>query len=937
MAELLTKIPTNLTEYPNSFKRQGCFPLEAYSVFYAVETPEGKKTAFEAAQEYATKNAIAYVGQTLAVVTTNTEDASIVDDVTFYIIADAAGTLQEVGKATNGDGNSISLNDGVLSLTGFNAAGAATLPQKSPVYKKDAEGNDTEEVDHYELKWVTIDAIVQGDGNTKTVVTVADGEGVAKVALVRDEDTDTNTYKISLDLSAYATSEAVGTAIKATEDKLVEAIGAASKPESAEGAGDAVAATGVYKAIEEAEARAKAYADANDADTIYDDTTVKNDIKAVGDRVTTLENTIGTEAGGLIKDIADNRAAIEAEATARGTAISEALDTAKDYADDIVVTIATKDGKEYIVISKADGTELTSVDATAFVKDGMLDAAEYSTETKKLALTWNTDAGKSSTIIDLNDLVNTYTAGDGIAVSTGGVISVTDDVARDSDLTSLETALNEVIATKRTETEVDAQIDAKITAANLGQYAKASDMETALGAKADQSTVEDLTEEVALKAVKTEVVAALSNKVDSATYASDMAKVAKTEDVTSQFTSIGQRIDGVEANVYSKEAADAKFATIGEGENDAATNADLAVVSQVANNAATKADNLEGKIKEITEVGGEPNSIEYIAVNGTKLTPSEDDKTVNIEIPVIANVKVSDLKDGGAFADQVNTNKTSIEALGTKVDGVQAQLSNEQTGLTVLNTRVAALETEVRVGESSRIDALEGQVAALIEIDTTYGTDISGLKNRATAVEAKAAANEAKLAGITTATVKEYVDGEVRAAKESVDLSSRVAVTDFEAYKTATAATLETKANAADVYSRTDADATFTTADEVKSIVNTVIAEVTDTDTLEGLVDLVEYVHENAADLVELTNTVNTHTADIAANKAAHEKNATDIASLVDAVTANEVKESSEISVAVAEGEGATGVQLGIKEINVNKLVQTTGDILILNGGSASV
>ena len=183
MAELLTKIPTNLTEYPNSFKRQGCFPLEAYSVFYAVETPEGKKTAFEAAQEYATKNAIAYVGQTLAVVTTNTEDASIVDDVTFYIIADAAGTLQEVGKATNGDGNSISLNDGVLSLTGFNAAGAATLPQKSPVYKKDAEGNDTEEVDHYELKWVTIDAIVQGDGNTKTVVTVADGEGVAKVAL----------------------------------------------------------------------------------------------------------------------------------------------------------------------------------------------------------------------------------------------------------------------------------------------------------------------------------------------------------------------------------------------------------------------------------------------------------------------------------------------------------------------------------------------------------------------------------------------------------------------------------------------------------------------------------------------------------------------------------------------------------------------------------
>ena len=121
MAELLRSIPTNLTEYPNSFKRQGCFPLEAYSVFYAT----ADKTAFEAAHDYAANNGIAYVGQTLAVVTTKAEDLTVVEDVTFYIIADAAGTLQEVGKATNGDGNTITLNDGVLSLTGFESAGAA--------------------------------------------------------------------------------------------------------------------------------------------------------------------------------------------------------------------------------------------------------------------------------------------------------------------------------------------------------------------------------------------------------------------------------------------------------------------------------------------------------------------------------------------------------------------------------------------------------------------------------------------------------------------------------------------------------------------------------------------------------------------------------------------------------------------------------------------
>ena len=40
MAILNVRIPTNLTEYPNSFKRQGSFPLEAYSVFYDIANDE---------------------------------------------------------------------------------------------------------------------------------------------------------------------------------------------------------------------------------------------------------------------------------------------------------------------------------------------------------------------------------------------------------------------------------------------------------------------------------------------------------------------------------------------------------------------------------------------------------------------------------------------------------------------------------------------------------------------------------------------------------------------------------------------------------------------------------------------------------------------------------------------------------------------------------
>lgn len=80
MAKLLTGIPINLTEYPNSFKRQGAFPLEAYSIFYDLET----------AKNYAKNNPIAYVGQIISVIS----DA----DTTIYQIINTQGELQEIGK-----------------------------------------------------------------------------------------------------------------------------------------------------------------------------------------------------------------------------------------------------------------------------------------------------------------------------------------------------------------------------------------------------------------------------------------------------------------------------------------------------------------------------------------------------------------------------------------------------------------------------------------------------------------------------------------------------------------------------------------------------------------------------------------------------------------------------------------------------------------------
>ena len=79
MAILNTGLPTNITEYPNSFKRQGAFPLERYSVFYSLND----------AQDYAKENSLAYVGQYLVVVENNAA--------TLYVIDNIAGYLKKVG------------------------------------------------------------------------------------------------------------------------------------------------------------------------------------------------------------------------------------------------------------------------------------------------------------------------------------------------------------------------------------------------------------------------------------------------------------------------------------------------------------------------------------------------------------------------------------------------------------------------------------------------------------------------------------------------------------------------------------------------------------------------------------------------------------------------------------------------------------------------
>lgn len=908
MAELLTKIPTSVTEYPKSFKRQGCFPLEAYSVFYAT----ADKTAFEAAQDYATNNGIAYVGQTLAVVTTNARNTSVVEDVTFYIIADAAGTLQEVGKATNGDGNSIILEDGTLSLTGFEAAGSATLPQKSPVYKKDDNGQDTEEIDHYELKWVTIDAIVKGDGNTKAVVAKADNETNISITPKYDTSTDTYTYELSLDLSAIEEEIAA----------LDERLGAPAKGENE--------ATGVYVAIAEALAEAKQYADDNDSDTVYDDT-------ALASRVNTVEDILGDKDEGLIHDVASNTSSIAAEKERAEAAEAKALTDAKAYTDTeltgIKVEIAKKtigEGDsaveaEHIILKNKAGTEIASVDATKFVKDGMITDVAYDSNSKALTIIWNSDSDKdpAQTVLNISDLIDVYTAGTGIKVE-NNQISIDDAIV--ATVEALED-LSDVVDTKQTAEQVATAIETKLST-ELANYATLNNLASKVSNETYAAHLESYTQDKANFATKDEVNA----KVSTETYNADKANFALTETVNGQISSVEQSITDINNdlsdNYYDKTAIDEKVEDLEEA---------LATTEGKADSNTNLISNLTGRIDDIVASGGEPNVINTIKVNG--IAQAIDAlKAVDISVPVIADTKISDLKDGAAFAETVDKNTEDIAAQDLAIVALQKKVDHEQTGLTILNTRLAELEAEVGIETASRIDALEGTTESLIGSIGTHAEEIASLKTKDTEltnlINTKADASKVY--------TKEDTDTAIQTAIGKippVDLTPYAKISDVASEVSRIDEELANKALVDKVYTKEEANAAFLTESEVDSRINALIAAADPVDgkVITNIQNLVKYVDENASDIVDLVASVGINTGNISTNTTNIATNTADIAALTSTVSTLEntvasivqPKASSEISV-------ATDGTLGIKELNVNKLVQTDGEVLILSGGDAN-
>ena len=92
----------------------------------------------------------------------------------------------------------------------------------------------------------------------------------------------------------------------------------------------------------------------------------------------------------------------------------------------------TWDKTEGLKLIGKDSIVISTIQASDFIKDGMLDNATYDEETHKITLTFNTDAGKQPVELNLSDLVDTYEASNGLGL-TGNVFSIKRSAEADSE------------------------------------------------------------------------------------------------------------------------------------------------------------------------------------------------------------------------------------------------------------------------------------------------------------------------------------------------------------------------------------------------------------------------------------------------------------------------------------------------------------------------
>ena len=589
--------------------------------------------SLQAARDYAA-TAQAYIGQKIVVIENGI--------VSHYSVEDTAGTLKELGSKPVADGTTVAIGaDGKITLANI------------------AEENKTG----------TYNAVLVNGALTWVKPSETTVEGLSDLIQALTGRMDT---------------------AEADIDALQASVGVASKPESVEGAGDAVAATGLHKAVEDEVARAKAAE------------------KALDERIDGIDFVDTNELATALEPYAKT-----ADLPVTGVAADDKVLSLTDKLVSATVSLGYDEVNKAIKLYGKDSVELGSVDATPFIKDGMLSDVEYNAENNTLTFTWNTDSGDKTDTVVLSDIIEPYTAGVGLelvgnefkaklADGSEGFLTITADGIKLSGIA-------DAIATAKSEAIADA------ASAAAGIYAT----QTALG----------------------ELETALDERLDV--------------------------LEAIDHTAYTTNTVFDEYKT--EVSNTYATQTVVNEISQVANNAAAKVDTLEDKVEEITSVGGEPNVIDYIKVNGSILEVEKDEegnstKTVNIAVPT----KFTDLTDDSGFDARITAAQNKANEAADAASAAQGTANEANAAAEANATAIGSLNTTV-AGHTNTIGEHTTAIANLQNADTQHAAEYASLKGTVEghtstiatlatqssldAVSAKASANETAIKTINETTI----------------------------------------------------------------------------------------------------------------------------------------------------------------------------------------
>ena len=246
-----------------------------------------------------------------------------------------------------------------------------------------------------------------------------------------------------------------------------------------------------------------------------------------------------------------------------------------------------------------------------------------------------------------------------------------------------------------------------------------------------------------------------------------------------------EAIPDVDLSEYAKSADVANtYITKTDASTTYATQTTVNDLNTTVTNQGNTLSTLNTKVDEIIAAGGQPNTIEHVAVNGVRLTPDED-KQVNVVVPT----KFTDITDDSGFSDLISTAKAQADKGVNDAAAAQATANQAQADVDAVEVTVGEHSTVI-AGHTTSISDHSTRITQLEEADTAHTAEYNALK--------------AIVDGHTTSIAGKAEQTALDTANANITKNTNAIATLNDTTIPTINAEVAKKANSADVYAKSD-------------------------------------------------------------------------------------------------------------------------------------